>query len=415
MSMNPLVFAPSETPPPSTLFVINRGAALYCGKVLTTGKLWGEDVILSSDRYRSQSVARAMTYLEVYSLGHDALMEVVSNFPLAYKRVRRYVPLRTVAYWAVAYICVPLHTMHTVTCRHMPSHAVTYRYLLACRRVRRSAMLMALRRDMILKATVARMADGTPLKGSSGGMGAMLENASAEDASFCKKAVRLDGLDGRVSMASNNGASSKSLCRDAYGSSRNLALSVCNQGSSQSSEQPGDRRISHDLTGFAAAGLAPTPENETQIASRGVAPAVGMPRHPNALTPKGFPLGHAAARSGSVTFSMDGSVGAGERGSEVSAAPTDDQLSELQAAVSAQQRDISSMGADVRHLVQAVGTLQAQISQLLDAASWSTRDSMERDSVDAGGVQILPINSSADSSGHAQAAQAAAGAPRSRI
>lgn len=36
MSMSALVFAPSETPPPTTLFVINRGAVLYCGKVIAS-------------------------------------------------------------------------------------------------------------------------------------------------------------------------------------------------------------------------------------------------------------------------------------------------------------------------------------------------------------------------------------------
>ena len=334
MSMNPLVFAPSETPPPSTLFVINRGAALYCGKVLTTGKLWGEDVILSSDKYRSQSVARAMTYLEVYSLGHDALMEVVSHFPLAYKRVRR------------------------------------------------SAALMALRRDMILKATIARMADGG--FGQTSSMHSMLENASAESASFCKKAVRLDGssASGVKSRPSEAGGPSKPLSRDACGSARSLVLSVGNEGSPSARSSSFDRDSVYqlvDLSGFAAISDPPSHESMGEEGGGGLprdaATTLSVLRHGGAAgTSKG---GTRRGTGGSVTFNMDGVLEATESsvGSAASvAAPTNNELTWLQAAVSAQQREISSIGGDVRQLVQTVGAMQAQLAQLLEAASWSTRE-----------------------------------------
>lgn len=89
MAVSPLVFVPTERPPPQCLYVIHRGAVLYEGRLLTRHKCWGEDVILSSDRYRSPGHARAMTYLEAYSITHDGLMTIVLAFPVASYRVRR--------------------------------------------------------------------------------------------------------------------------------------------------------------------------------------------------------------------------------------------------------------------------------------------------------------------------------------
>lgn len=76
MSVMPLVFVPKEKPPPQTLYVINRGAVLFEARLLTRHMVWGEDVLLTSERFRSKGVAFSMTYLEVYSLTHDALMTV---------------------------------------------------------------------------------------------------------------------------------------------------------------------------------------------------------------------------------------------------------------------------------------------------------------------------------------------------
>ena len=89
MSLSPYVFIPTESPPAQCLYVIHRGAVLYEGRLLTKDKCWGDDVILSTDRYRSSSLARAMTYLEAYSLTHEALMTVVYQFPAASYLVRR--------------------------------------------------------------------------------------------------------------------------------------------------------------------------------------------------------------------------------------------------------------------------------------------------------------------------------------
>ena len=57
--------APGELAPTGNLYIVHRGIALYGGKVLTAGKVWGEDLILSNEALRRNWCARAMNYLEV--------------------------------------------------------------------------------------------------------------------------------------------------------------------------------------------------------------------------------------------------------------------------------------------------------------------------------------------------------------
>jgi len=57
--------------------------------VLTSGKLWGEDMILMSAHLQSKYCARAMNYLEVYMISREELVDVARNFPLTFKRIRR--------------------------------------------------------------------------------------------------------------------------------------------------------------------------------------------------------------------------------------------------------------------------------------------------------------------------------------
>ena len=59
------VFAPGELLPPGYLYIIHRGIALYDGRVLTAGRAWGTDVILSCEELKKNISARAMNYVEV--------------------------------------------------------------------------------------------------------------------------------------------------------------------------------------------------------------------------------------------------------------------------------------------------------------------------------------------------------------
>ena len=65
LQLHPLVFAPGELCPSGLLYIVHRGLALYGGKLLGSGKVWGEDMILASVHLQSKYCARALNFLEV--------------------------------------------------------------------------------------------------------------------------------------------------------------------------------------------------------------------------------------------------------------------------------------------------------------------------------------------------------------
>ena len=83
------VFAPAELCPSGYMYIVHRGIALYGGTVLTSGKVWGEDMILQSIHLRSKYAARCMTYVEVYMISRDALIELAMKHPATLKYIRR--------------------------------------------------------------------------------------------------------------------------------------------------------------------------------------------------------------------------------------------------------------------------------------------------------------------------------------
>jgi len=83
------VFAPAELCPNGYMYISHRGIALYGGKVLTSGKVWGEDMILSSAHLRSKYAARCMTYVEVYMISRDDLLQIAKSFPPTLRIIRR--------------------------------------------------------------------------------------------------------------------------------------------------------------------------------------------------------------------------------------------------------------------------------------------------------------------------------------
>lgn len=84
------VFAPSETVPLGKLYIVHRGIALYGGRVLTAGKVWGEDsVILRSAPLLSRYMAHAMNYLECYSISAESFTRIAATFPKFAKVIRR--------------------------------------------------------------------------------------------------------------------------------------------------------------------------------------------------------------------------------------------------------------------------------------------------------------------------------------
>ena len=89
LQMHAVVFSPSDIAPPGYMFIIQRGVALYQGKVLTKGKVFGEDMILQDESLRSKASARAMNYLEANYVSRTELMMLANRYPATKKRIRR--------------------------------------------------------------------------------------------------------------------------------------------------------------------------------------------------------------------------------------------------------------------------------------------------------------------------------------
>ena len=89
LQLTAMVFAPGELAPTGFLYIVHRGVALYGGRVLTGGKVWGDDVILMDDSLRRQWCARAMNYLEVFVISRDELINTAFQFPATLKVIRR--------------------------------------------------------------------------------------------------------------------------------------------------------------------------------------------------------------------------------------------------------------------------------------------------------------------------------------
>lgn len=91
LRLAPIVFAPGDTIFGTSLYIVHRGLALYGGKLLTHGMVWGEDMLLEAAHLRSSFCARALNYLEVYMVARDELMEIACHFPETYRKIRMYV------------------------------------------------------------------------------------------------------------------------------------------------------------------------------------------------------------------------------------------------------------------------------------------------------------------------------------
>ena len=87
-SLTALVFAPGETTPLGNMYIVCRGLALYGGRLLGTGKVWGTDVILRAVSLRLSYAARAMNYLEVFTIDREELETVAALFPTVARTVR---------------------------------------------------------------------------------------------------------------------------------------------------------------------------------------------------------------------------------------------------------------------------------------------------------------------------------------
>jgi len=83
------VYAPhEEVLNDRTLFIVQRGLCALKGKVLVSGDIWGEDMLLSNEFLRETEKARSLGYLSVLMLHVLDLVDIVANFPEARARLR---------------------------------------------------------------------------------------------------------------------------------------------------------------------------------------------------------------------------------------------------------------------------------------------------------------------------------------
>ena len=84
------VFAPGEVAPRGRMYIVHRGVALYGGKVYGGGRVWGEDVILTSEHLQKEFSARALCARELEPEAGPALTAACTTDRA---RVRVHIPL----------------------------------------------------------------------------------------------------------------------------------------------------------------------------------------------------------------------------------------------------------------------------------------------------------------------------------
>jgi len=90
VNLRPMVFAPGDPAPPGFLYLVHRGVCVYHQAIVGRGGFWGEDMILQSEHLRSKYSARALTFVEVFYMTREELTSIAGRFPPSYKAVRRY-------------------------------------------------------------------------------------------------------------------------------------------------------------------------------------------------------------------------------------------------------------------------------------------------------------------------------------
>ena len=90
LALKPMVFAPSEFATGNMLYIVWRGVAVYGGRMLRAGGVWGDDMLIYSQKLRSKWCARALTYLEVYMISRAALLQIAMQYQDTYKAIRKY-------------------------------------------------------------------------------------------------------------------------------------------------------------------------------------------------------------------------------------------------------------------------------------------------------------------------------------
>jgi len=87
--VNAKVFPPEEICPQGVLYIIDKGIALYAGKVLRSGDSWGEDLLMRDPSWVGHGHGIALHYLWVYTLEGRVIKDCLALYPESERVVRK--------------------------------------------------------------------------------------------------------------------------------------------------------------------------------------------------------------------------------------------------------------------------------------------------------------------------------------
>ena len=85
-----IVFAPADMIPNGCLYIIHEGHVSLQKTKLQKGAWWGEDMVLHSVHLRSRFVARSITFSTCFFIDRDTLMNLAARYPATLKQIRRF-------------------------------------------------------------------------------------------------------------------------------------------------------------------------------------------------------------------------------------------------------------------------------------------------------------------------------------
>ena len=89
LQLEPAVFAPSEVIRSTALHIVNSGVAIHGGNLIRHGGVWGSDMLIAAPHLRSRTLVRAITYVEVYYIERDKVLQIAQAFGETLERIRR--------------------------------------------------------------------------------------------------------------------------------------------------------------------------------------------------------------------------------------------------------------------------------------------------------------------------------------
>ena len=72
------------------LYIVQRGIAAYRGRVLTKGKVWGDEMIMESTHLHPRATARAVNYVEAFFVSRDEIIALCKRHPDTKKTIRKH-------------------------------------------------------------------------------------------------------------------------------------------------------------------------------------------------------------------------------------------------------------------------------------------------------------------------------------